>query len=66
MPGTTRAGFDVAAGATKTKLFRTSRVMEAADVARAGYRGMMAGKSVVVPGLLESARQPPRALGRAG
>ena len=37
--------------------------MQAADVARAGYRGMMAGKSVVVPGLLNKALTTSSGLG---
>lgn len=62
-PGATRTGFDVAAGAARTKLFRSSRVMEAAEVARAGYLGMMAGRSVVVPGLLNKALTASSGLG---
>jgi uncharacterized protein len=41
--------------------------MDAATVARAGYRGLMAGKTVVIPGirnriLVESVRFSPRSM----
>jgi uncharacterized protein len=49
-PGATRTGFDAAAGVAKSRLFR-SGVMEVGPVARAGIEGMLAGRSVVVPGL---------------
>jgi len=50
-PGATRTGFSAAAGVGATRLFRSSGVMEAAEVARAGVAGLLAGKNVVVPGL---------------
>ena len=49
-PGATRSGFDAAAGVAKSRLFRRG-VMEVGPVARAGVEGMLAGKSVVVPGI---------------
>jgi short-subunit dehydrogenase len=49
-PGPTRTGFDVAAGVTGARLFR-GNVMSAAEVARVGYDGMVAGKAIVVPGV---------------
>ena len=49
-PGPTRTGFDVTAGVTGARLFRTG-VMDAGDVARVGYAGMMAGKPIVIPGV---------------
>lgn len=49
-PGPTRTGFEQAAGAQQTLLFRWP--MAARDVALAGYEGMRRGRSVVVPGLL--------------
>ncbi len=41
------------------------KIMDAARVARAGYRGLMAGKTVVIPGLMngilaEAVRFSPR------
>jgi short-subunit dehydrogenase len=49
-PGATATGFAERAGTTDTLLFRL-RVANAASVARAGYRGMMCGRDMVVPGL---------------
>ena len=51
-PGPTRTGFQAAAHMQASRLFRVANVMRAADVARAGYRGLMAGKRLVVPGFL--------------
>lgn len=53
-PGPTRTGFQGSAGMEKTRLFSRD-VMDANVVAEAGYRGMMKGKPVVVPGLRNSA-----------
>lgn len=50
-PGPTRTGFSEAAGITRVRLFRAGGVMEAMEVARVGYAGLEAGKSIVVPGL---------------
>ena len=50
-PGPTLTHFAEAAGVARTRLFRAGGVMEAREVARAGYAGMQAGKSIVVPGL---------------
>ena len=50
-PGPTRTGFQAAAGAEGARLFRIGGVMDAPEVARAGYEGMMAGKAIVVPGV---------------
>jgi short-subunit dehydrogenase len=49
-PGPTRTGFAQRGGVEETALFR-GPVMDARTVARAGYRGMLAGRAVVVPGL---------------
>ena len=51
-PGATRTEFEGTAKAQNTLLFRWTKPMEASVVARAGYRGMQRGCSVVVPGLL--------------
>ncbi len=49
-PGPTRTGFVARAHMERTNLFR-SGVMDAATVADAGYRGLMKGQHVIVPGL---------------
>ncbi len=51
-PGTTRTGFEETAKAQKTRLFHWTKPMDARTVAQAGYDGMLRGKEVVVPGLL--------------
>ena len=51
-PGPTRTLFDERAGSRNTLLFKSGPVMSADVVARAGYRGMQRGSSVVIPGLL--------------
>ena len=51
-PGATRTEFEKTARAQNTRLFHWTKPMEASVVARAGYRGMQRGCSVVVPGLL--------------
>jgi short-subunit dehydrogenase len=64
-PGPTRTGFQERAKIQKTRLLNVMSVMTSADVARAGYDGMMAGRTVVVPGLrnkigVQSLRVSPR------
>ncbi len=68
-PGATRTNFSQTAGADHTGLFSSGLipVMTAAEVARQGVRGMLAGRRVVVTGLLNklvalSGRVSPRAL----
>jgi short-subunit dehydrogenase len=51
-PGPTRTGFQARAGVERMRLMKWSRVMDAATVARAGYEAMMAGRPLVVTGLL--------------
>jgi len=51
-PGPTRTEFQEVAGMGRARLFKSFVVMDAEPVARAGYRGMMAGKRMVVPGLM--------------
>jgi len=53
-PGPTRSGFADTAGTSKSRLFQ-SAVMSARPVARIGVAGMLAGRSVVVPGLRNKA-----------
>jgi len=48
-PGPTETGFVAAAGMGDSKLFDRA-VMDARTVAEAGYRGLLAGKAVVIPG----------------
>jgi short-subunit dehydrogenase len=49
-PGPTRTAFVARAHMERTNLFR-SGVMDAAAVADAGYRGLMKGQRVIIPGL---------------
>jgi uncharacterized protein len=53
-PGPTASGFNARAGVPDTHLVRRA-LMSPDSVARAGYRGLMSGKSVVIPGLLNGA-----------
>jgi short-subunit dehydrogenase len=48
-PGPTETGFVAAAGMGDSKLFDRA-VMDARTVAEAGYRGLLAGKAIVIPG----------------
>ncbi len=50
-PGPTETGFASTAGVQRKRLFRKGNVMDAAAVARAGFRGMMSGTRVVIPGM---------------
>ena len=52
-PGPTETGFVAAAGMEQSKLFERG-AMTARAVAAAGYRGLFAGKPVVIPGLRNS------------
>jgi short-subunit dehydrogenase len=66
-PGATDTGFQGRAGVADTKLFKTIRPMDAKTVARDGYRGLMAGKTLLISGfrnwlLAESVRVGPRKL----
>jgi short-subunit dehydrogenase len=49
-PGPTETGFVAAAGMGDSKLFDRA-VMDARTVAEDGYRGLLAGKTIVIPGL---------------
>jgi len=53
-PGPTRTGFQKRAGAQNMQLMKSKMmaVMDARKVAEAGYDGMMRGKKVVIPGLI--------------
>ena len=65
-PGPTGTGFVAAAGMEESKLFDRG-AMTARAVAEAGYRGMLGGKTIVIPGfrnrlLASSYRLAPRGL----
>ena len=65
-PGPTRSGFQSRAQMEDSQLVR-GELMDAATVARAGYEGLMKGRTVVIPGLrnrllVEAVRVTPRAL----
>jgi short-subunit dehydrogenase len=49
-PGPTRSAFQARAKMGTSKLFE-SGVMDASSVAEAGYRGLMDGKTLIIPGL---------------
>ena len=49
-PGPTESEFKVRAGSQRSRLFEAF-LMDAPTVARAGYEGMMNGKTVVIPGM---------------
>lgn len=64
-PGPTQSGFQKRANMEDSKLVSGRKIMDAATVARAGYRALMAGKTVVIPGirnklLVETVRFSPR------
>ena len=64
-PGATDTEFQTRAGTEQTTLFRKMRPMNAAVVARDGYRALMKGKPLVISGfrnriLMESLRISPR------
>ena len=66
-PGPTVTEFQKEAGLEMTRLFRSPLVMQAPEVARAGYEGMLRGKPIVIPGagnraLVQALRVSPRRL----
>ena len=66
-PGPTATGFQETAQLGKEALLKLMRPVASMDVARAGYRGLMRGKRVVIPGVknklgVQSIRVTPRAL----
>jgi short-subunit dehydrogenase len=66
-PGATATDFASRAGNDKSRLFKQFRPMDAKPVALAGYRGLMSGETLVIPGfrnqlVAESLRISPRKL----
>src|SRR5215472_4651948 len=66
-PGLTKSSFEERAGASGTALYKFFPQMSAKAVAIAGYRGMMLGRKVVLPGLATkllavAGELPPRAI----
>uniref|UniRef100_UPI00054DD252 SDR family NAD(P)-dependent oxidoreductase n=1 Tax=Edaphobacter aggregans TaxID=570835 RepID=UPI00054DD252 len=66
-PGLTTSSFEQRAGASGTALYKFFPQMSAKSVATAGYRGMMRGRKVVLPGLATkivsfAGELPPRAI----
>jgi short-subunit dehydrogenase len=51
-PGPTATGFQSAARIDGARLFRMPWVADAATVARLGFKGLMRGKRIVIPGVL--------------
>ncbi|MBD2500981.1 SDR family NAD(P)-dependent oxidoreductase [Anabaena azotica] len=51
-PGTTQSAFHERTGMADSKLLKSKRMMNAATVAQIGYRGLMEGKTIVIPGLI--------------
>jgi short-subunit dehydrogenase len=51
-PGPTQSGFQDAANMQESKLVKGKNLPKAAEVAAYGYRSMMKGKSVAIPGFL--------------
>ena len=50
-PGPTKTGFQARAQMEESKLVRGKEIMTAETVARAGYAGLMKGKTIVIPGM---------------
>ena len=49
-PGPTRTGFADTAGMSESKLFNTMPLASSEKVARKGYKAMMKGKAMIIPG----------------
>ncbi len=66
-PGPTATGFQKTANLGSEALLKVKKPVPSMDVARAGYRGMMRGQRVIIPGLknkigVQSLRVSPRAV----
>ena len=69
-PGATETAFAGRAGNDQSRLFKKLRPMDAKTVARAGYQGLLKGKTMVIPGfrnwlVAESVRFSPRTMATA-
>jgi short-subunit dehydrogenase len=69
-PGATETAFAGRAGNDQSRLFKRLRPMDAKTAARAGYQGLLKGKTMVIPGVrnwlvAESVRFSPRKMATA-
>lgn len=64
-PGPTATGFQHRAAMEESRLVSGREIMDAASVARAGYEGMLQGKTIVIPGVRNKlTTEAPRVLPR--
>ena len=66
-PGPTATGFQARTKLEKSRLFKRMKVMDARPVAEMGYRALMSGKALAIPGmmnkvLVQSVRFSPRSM----
>jgi hypothetical protein len=66
-PGPTATGFQARTKLEKSRLFKRMKVMDARTVAEMGYRALMSGKALAIPGmmnkvLVQSVRFSPRGM----
>ncbi|PHJ58157.1 short-chain dehydrogenase [Nostoc linckia z18] len=66
-PGSTESAFHQRTGMADSKMLKSKRMMDAQTVAEIGYHGLMKGKTIVIPGLInkllaKSVRFVPRKL----
>jgi len=65
-PGPTSTGFQARAGMQESRLVRGRRIMDVTTVAEAGFAGLIAGRPLVIPGLMNRIQTfLPRLLPRA-
>jgi uncharacterized protein len=53
-PGPTETPFKAKSGMARTRIFNSPNVMDPREVAEAGFRAMMQGQHVIVPGTINS------------
>lgn len=53
-PGSTASGFHERSGMADSKLLKGKRMMDARTVAEVGFRALMKGQTIVIPGLLNT------------
>ncbi|MFN6513359.1 MAG: SDR family NAD(P)-dependent oxidoreductase [Nostoc sp. CreGUA01] len=51
-PGSTESAFHQRTGMADSKMLKNKRMMDAQTVAEIGYRGLMKGKTIVIPGFI--------------